>query len=188
MTVIPDFKIGIWNAWIFMIWLILHTIATRLLSKELYRKAGDPYDMRPSLTYRIMSYVSMLVWLVGSIYSIFLPLQLGTLWFYIGLPIFLIGLVMLTIASINFATTPIDEPVVKGVYRCSRHPMYMAMFFIYFSVGIASASWVFLSISAVGVFSMCLGAIEEERYCLEEYGISYSEYMSRTPRWMGIPK
>ena len=171
-----------------MIWLILHTLATRLLSKELYKKGGDPDDMKPGRNYRIMGYVSMLVWLVGSLYSIFLPFQLGTLWFYIGLPIFLIGLVMFTIASINYATTPIEELVTKGVYRCSRHPMYMAIFFIYLSVGIASASWVFLFISAVGLISMCFGAIEEERYCLEKYGTSYSEYMSRTPRWIGIPK
>lgn len=28
-----------------------------------------------------------IVWLLAVIYSVFLPLQLGTIWFYVGLPI-----------------------------------------------------------------------------------------------------
>jgi protein-S-isoprenylcysteine O-methyltransferase Ste14 len=28
----------------------------------------------------------------------------------------------------------------------------------------------------------------EERFLLEKYGDAYREYMSKTPRWLGIPK
>jgi protein-S-isoprenylcysteine O-methyltransferase Ste14 len=121
-------------------------------------------------------------------YSIFLPLQSGTIWFYAGLAIFLKGLVVLTTATINFATTPMDVPITRGIYHYSRHPMYLASLLIYFSVGISSASWVFLLILVIQSVSMRIAAVEEERYCLEKYGAAYREYMDRTPRWLGLLK
>ena len=60
---------------------------------------------------------SMLVFFFALIYSIFLPLKLGTIWFYVGLPITLIGLVVLTICMVNYAATPWEEPITKGIYN-----------------------------------------------------------------------
>ena len=188
MPLIPAFEIGIWNAWIFMIWLLIQTISIRLASKDLYRRAGQPSDMKPSDTHKIVSYVSMPTWLLATVYSIFLPFQLGTAAFYFGLTIFLLGLIILIIATVNFAATPFDEPITRGVYRYSRHPMYIAIFLTYLSVAIASASWVFLLISIVWLVWISLAVNDEERYCSEKYGIAYREYMNRTPRWIGITK
>ena len=55
-------------------------------------------------------------------------------------------------------------------------------------VCIASASWVFLLFYAVYEISLLSFASSEERFCLEKYGDAYREYMSRTPRYMRIPK
>jgi protein-S-isoprenylcysteine O-methyltransferase Ste14 len=30
--------------------------------------------------------------------------------------------------------------------------------------------------------------LKEEKYCCEQFGGAYREYIDRTPRWMGIPK
>ena len=189
MSLVPAFEIGVWNAWIFMIWSWLFTLAFRLVGKEVCQKAsGLASGMQTGRAYKIISYVSMLMELVAVIYSIFLPFKLGTIWFYTGLAIFLLGLVVLTVASVNFTVTPINELVTRGMYRCSRHPLYLASSFIYLSVGIASASWVFLLIFIVQLVSMSIAAVEEERYCLDKYGDAYREYMNRTPRWLGIPK
>ncbi len=188
MTLIPAFEIGVWNAWIFMIWLILQTIAARLFSEELYNKAGDHSEKKSNHTDRVVGSVSQLIWLLGTVYSVFLPFQLGTIWFYIGLSIFFIGLITLMVASVNFAVTPMDEPITQGIYRYSRHPMYIAIFLIYLSVGIASTSWVFLLISIVWLFLLTPATASEEHYCLGKYGDTYSDYMKRTPRFIGIPK
>ena len=56
------------------------------------------------------------------IYSIFLPLKLGTLWFYAGLPISLLATAMALMFGISFLTAPLGEPISKGVYAISRHP------------------------------------------------------------------
>ena len=71
------------------------------------------------------------------IYTIFLPLKLSTAWLYTGLFIYLVGMIFLTIAVVNFAITPADKPVTKGVFCISRNPMYVGWFLIYIGVGIA---------------------------------------------------
>jgi protein-S-isoprenylcysteine O-methyltransferase Ste14 len=88
----------------------------------------------------------------------------------------------------KFATTPMSEPVTQGIYRYSRHPIYVAILLIYLSVGIASTSWIFLLAVIIWAILVNVSATDEERYCLEKYGEAYREYMNRAPRWIGIPK
>jgi len=188
MTLIPAFQIGIWNAWIFMLWPWLDTLVFRLVGKEVFQRAsGLASEMKTSRAYKVISYISMVIELMAVAYSVFLPFKLGTIWFYAGLTIFLLGLFVLTVASINFTVTPMNSPITKGMYRYSRHPLYLASLLIYLSAGIASASWIFLLIFIVQLVSIRIGAVREERYCLEKYGTAYREYMSKTPRWIGIP-
>jgi len=188
MSLIPAFEIGVWNAWIFMIWPWVDTLAVRLVGLDVYRRASGQSEMKTGRQYRVVSAVSMVIDTMAVAYSIFLPLKLGTIWFYAGLAIFLIGLVVLTTATVNFATTPMDVPITRGIYHYSRHPLYLASLLIYFSVGIASASWVFLLVFVVQSVSIRISAVGEERYCLEKYGEAYSEYIDKTPRWLGLPK
>jgi protein-S-isoprenylcysteine O-methyltransferase Ste14 len=189
MSLVPAFEIGIWNAWVFMLWLWLDTLAFMLVGKEVFQRAsGLASEMKTSHVYKIISYVSMVIELMAVAYSIFLPFILGTVWFYAGLTIFLLGLVVLTVASVNFTVTPMNKPITRGMYRYSRHPLYLASLLIYLSVGIASASWVFLLFFIVQLVSISIAAVGEERYCLKFYGNAYREYMNRTPRWMGVPK
>jgi protein-S-isoprenylcysteine O-methyltransferase Ste14 len=189
VSLIPAFEIGIWNAWIFMIWPWLDTLVFRLIGKEVFKRAsGLASEMKTSRTYKIVSYVSMITDLMAVVYSIVLPFKLSTIWFYIGLTIFLLGLVALTVASVNFTMASMNKPITRGMYRYSRHPLYLASLLIYLSVGIASASWVFLLFFIVQLVLMRVIAVGEERFCLEKYADDYREYMDRTPRWIGIPK
>ena len=186
MSAIPAFEIGVWNAWIFMPYLFLIILLVGKL-----KKGEDPgkneLDALSKNEKRIFVF-AFLVFFSALIYSIFLPLKLGTIWFYVGLPITLIGLVILTIVMANFATTPWDKPVTKGLYHYSRHPMYITTALFLLGVGIASASWLFLLLSIIFTILNSLRTIHEERFCLNRYGDAYREYMNMTPRWIGIPK
>ena len=188
MSLIPAFEIGVWNAWIFMLWLVIQNFGFMLLNKEVYKKAGNPPDMKQSRAYKIISLLSMPLWLLSTIYSIFLPFKLDTIWFFIGLIFYLLGLIMGIIATVNFATTPINEPITRGAYRLSRHPIYISLVLIYLGVGIASASLIFLLMTIIWGVLLNISVEDEERYCLEKYGEAYSKYMNKTPRWIGIPK
>ena len=186
MSLIPAFEIGVWNAWIFMLYNFLPMPLLMLIHKGTTEK-GQP--MPHSETEKKLHPVLWIVWILGVIYSIFLPLQIGTIWFYVGFPIAIIGLITFTIVIVTFATTPIDnEPLTKGLYRYSRHPMYITQFLMFIGVGIASASWIFLLFSIVYTALSVIGAIPEERFCLEKYGEAYREYVDKTPRWVGMPK
>jgi protein-S-isoprenylcysteine O-methyltransferase Ste14 len=185
MSLIPAFEIGLWNAWIFMLYHFLPMPLLMLIHKGLAKKVQEPNSEAEKKLYPVM----WIIWLLALIYSIFLPLQIGTIWFYVGLPISIVGLITYTITIVTFSTTPIhSEPLTRELYRYSRHPMYTTQFVMFIGVGIASASWVFLLFSIVYTILSFLNAIPEERLCLENYGDAYRKYMGMTPRWIGIPK
>ena len=186
MSLVPAFEIGVWNAWIFIPYLLLVTILVVKL-----KKGEDPGKTEldaMSKTERRIFNSSFQIFFLTLIYFIFLPLKLGTIWFYIGLPIAIIGLITLTITMINYATNPWDKATTKGLYHYSRHPMYITLALFLLGVGIASASWLFLLLSIIFTILNTFRANFEERFCLEKYGDSYRDYMKRTPRWIGIPK
>jgi len=134
-------------------------------------------------------YIEWVLWVLAFVYSIFLPLRLGTMWFYVGLPIALVGVVTYVMIIVSFVTTPIgNEPLTTGLHRYSRHPMYISQLVMFIGVGIASASWLFLLLTIVYTGLSLIYAGSEEDGCLERYGDAYREYMERTPKWIGLPK
>ena len=113
MTLIPAFEIGLWNGWIFMLYNFLPMPLLMLIQQGQARQIERPQSKIERKSYPIM----WILWLLATIYSIFLPLQLGTIWFYIGLPISIVGLVIFTMVIVTFVTTPLDkEPLTKGLY------------------------------------------------------------------------
>ena len=187
MSLIPAFEIGLWNAWIFVIPYLYVNYGLSYLIVD--RKAT--FFTWPSYTKLEKRWLGILMvtFLGPLIYSIFLPVKLDEAWFYIGLSIYLLGVLSVTMATLSFSNTPLDEPVTKGIYRISRHPMNFGCFLVLIGIGIASASWVLLSCAVV--FIILQGKVlekPEERMCLERFGDAYQEYMNRTPRWIGTPK
>ena len=191
MSLIPDFELGLWNAWIITVLFYVATLTPLQIGKEKANKRGEgePAWSEVSRTHRIAILITHAVILPFTIgYSIFLPLKLGTEWFSVGILISILGTVMSFMAGVSFATAPLDEPMTKGVYSISRNPMYFGMFLMYLGIGIACASWIFLLCAVVWIISWHIGIVNEERILLEKYGSAYREYMDRTPRWIGIPK
>jgi protein-S-isoprenylcysteine O-methyltransferase Ste14 len=191
MSLTPAFKIGLSNAWVFMVLLFSAGFTSHYIDKEKTKKRmeGEPTGSELEKATKIANVIAQFIILPFTlIYSIFLPLKLGTLWFFASLPIYVLGLVMVLMYGISFSTAPLGEPISKGVYAISRHPAYFGSFLGYVGVGIACASWVFLLCALVWIVSCHFGAIEEERFLHEKYGDAYREYVNRTPRWIGFSK
>jgi len=190
MSFLPAFELGLWNAWIFMVPALLVLLLCFLVMTKKDAPGGPVRVTCKSKTTLLFAFLSKFIYFPATIYSVFLPLKFGTIWFYIGLPITLIGLVGTIIVLVNWVTTPAGEPVTRGIYRYSRHPMYVTMVLLLLGVSIISASWIFLLftiISGVG-FTRPFCIKIEEAQCLGHYGAAYREYMNRTPKWIGIPK
>ena len=189
MSLIPAFEIGLWNAWIFMLLDVLtFPLFFRVAKGRAPEEEGKNQVSAMSGTERIALYSSKAIYIPAFIYSIFLPLKLGTVWLYVGLPITLIGFIGGAIVILNWAANPRGEPVTNGLYRYSRHPMYVTAFIFFLGVSIATASWVFLLFTILLITaSFCFAPLEEQS-CLEKYGDAYREYMNKTSRYIRIPK
>ncbi len=188
MSLIPAFEIGLWNAWLFMIVFPLQWLAVLIVPKHFVERTSHAPEIIQTRQDRIMAFLTQGFWIGATLYSVFVPFQVGTPWLWIGLASFIAGLVILVLATVSVACTPTDKPFTSGVYRFSRHPMYLSMIFVYLGVSIAAASWLFLLITVITFFLQLYQAKKEERYCCEKFGDAYREYMRRTARWIGIPK
>jgi len=183
MSLIPDFELGLWNAWILVIPMVVNFFFE--VRVTVARESGDFQLTRKEK--RILNAVPLTIF-VSFFYAVFLPLQLGTTWLYGGLLIYLFGMIFATVAVLNFAISAKNKPVTKGLYRVSRNPMYVGLLLMQIGLGVACTSWLYLLLTAVLMILLNAVLASEERYCLDRYGDAYREYMNRTPRWIGISK
>jgi len=188
MASASTFEIGIWNAWIFMSAFIFQMMVMMFAGKQIGERSHVPSNARRTTFEKYIGIIANFIWFIALGYSIFLPLRLGTIWFYIGFSIFILGVLLLLFSTYNFITTSVDQMIQKGVYKFSRHPMYVATFLICLGAGIATASWIFMILCIAIMVCFYYEALLEERYCLEKYKDLYKEYMKRVPMWFGIPQ
>ena len=190
MSFVPPFEAGVLNVWILMVaWVFFHMAPLDWL---IYR-----YDIKARLrrgsaspsyngTEKVLNYLSTAFWIIMFIYSVFIPLPVGTSLLYTGIAVFAVGLIIVWTAGLPWVNVPEDVPVTGGIYRYSRHPVYIGVFVQYIGMGIASASGLFLLLVVIEIALSIVITPAEERFCLDKYGETYREYIAKTPRWIGI--
>ncbi|MGD8544251.1 MAG: isoprenylcysteine carboxylmethyltransferase family protein [Candidatus Bathyarchaeota archaeon] len=189
MSLVPEFERGLCNAWILPLFYLL-SFVVRYVLYRLRGEQGLGRPITPPLNEKEhkLDVIGTLIFLAFVIYSFFLPLKLGTAWLYIGLIVYLFGMILNIVAGENLVNTPLDRPATKGLYSISRNPIYLSTSLMFIGTGIACASWLFLLLIAISIILQNITIDAEERWCLEKYGDAYREYMGRTPKWIGIPK
>ena len=186
MALIPAFEIGVWNAWIFVIPMLIISFSDMRVTAA--RESGQSGDFQLTRKEKRIMNAVFLPMIVSFIYAVFLPLRLGTTWLYSGLVIYLFGVAFSIVAVLNFATSPKDKVITKGLYSISRNPMYIGLILMQIGLGIICSSWSYLLLTLVLLLLLNENLSAEERYCLYRYGDSYREYRNKTPRWVRIPK
>jgi protein-S-isoprenylcysteine O-methyltransferase Ste14 len=186
MSFIPAFELGLWNAWIFVLPILVIMFSDMKVTSV--RESGKAGDFKLTKNENRLTYVVFLPMIGSFIYAIFLPLQLSTLWLYSGLLVYLFGIACTIVTIQNFATSAKDKVITKGLYRYTRNPMYIGLVLIQTGLGIACASWVYLLLTVALMILLNANLSAEERYCLYRFGDDYQKYKNRTPRWIGIPK
>jgi protein-S-isoprenylcysteine O-methyltransferase Ste14 len=183
VSFIPAFELGLWNAWILVIPILILSFSDMRVTAA--RESGDFQLTRKE---NRLTYAVFLPMIVSFVYTVFLPLQLGTTWLYSGLIIYLFGIVFTIVAVLNFATSPKDKVITKGLYSFTRNPTYIGMILMQIGLGIACSSWLYLLLTVVLAILLNANLSAEERYCSYRYGDDYRKYINKTPRWIGIPK
>jgi protein-S-isoprenylcysteine O-methyltransferase Ste14 len=187
MPLRPAFEIGIWNAWLFMMIYPLQWLAVLLLPRRIGERTSHASEIIESRRDRLMAFLTQGFWIGATLYSVFLPLRTGTAWMWPGLGLFVVGLAVLVLASLAVAAAPVGKPFAAGIYRFSRHPMYLSMLLVYLAVSVASLSWVFALVTLITFFLQRYQAIKEEGFCCRIFGRAYHDYMRVTARWLGLP-
>jgi len=181
MALMLAFEIGVWNAWILTVIFLCFFVSSQFLGSVGNRIAHGEEEKKLS---NLTALIAILLW----IYSIFLALRIGTAWFYAGLSIYILGMIMGIITITSIAATQPGKPFTKGMYRYSRHPLSVSTFLVFLGIGLASASWLYLLLLAILMVITRFMVVIEEHSCIKKFGDIYREYMNRTPRWIGIPK
>jgi protein-S-isoprenylcysteine O-methyltransferase Ste14 len=188
MTLIPAFDIGIWNAWIFMVLLLAPYFLLPLNIVPKGREGGSNFIDGFTKAQKGVFFSIHMLNLLMFVYAVFVPIKLGTAWFYVGLPVYLIGIILYALVFVAFARTPSEKLVTGGIYRYCQNPMQLSIFIVVAGIGIATASWVFMLIAVILLIMPLTYLKTEERHLLNFYGDVYRDYTKKTPRWIGIPK
>jgi protein-S-isoprenylcysteine O-methyltransferase Ste14 len=186
MSLVPEFELGLWNAWILVIPILIISFSDMRATAS--RESGKAGDFKLTRKENRLTYAVFLPMVVSWVYAVFLPLQLGTVWLYSGLIICLFGMIFTSVAILNFATSPKDKVITKGLYRFTRNPTYIGIILMQIGLGIACSSWLYLLLTVALIILLNANLSAEERYCLYRFGDDYRKYKNITPRWIGIPK
>jgi len=186
LSLIPAFELGLWNAWILVIPILIISFSDMRVTAA--RESGEAGDFQLTKKENRLTYAVFLPMLVSWVYAVFLPLQLGTTWLIIGLLFYLFGIVFTLVAIRNFAASPKDKVITKGLYSFTRNPTYIGMVLMQTGLGIACSSWLYLLLTVALMILLNANLSAEERYCLYRYGDDYQKYVNSTPRWIGTPK
>lgn len=169
------------NAWIPSFGMVLIQFIYMAIFREGGKRAVDTswYTAKDKLN----GLVSTVLQILLLILSIFVPLKFGTMWFIIGLVIFILSLAAFIAAFHSYAAAPANKPIKNGIYRWSRNPMYFFFFAGMLGACIASASLWMLIVLIPFIAATHFIILGEERYCTETYGKEYLEYKAQTPRY-----
>ena len=118
------------------------------------------------------------------IYPLFLTVSNTTPYIQIGLVTYVVGILLLIWSTISFSKPDSNGICQSGLFRFSRNPMYIA-YFIYF------LGCVLLTQSIILFLGLCIFQISahwiilsEERWCIEEFGNEYTQYMKKVRRYL----
>lgn len=183
MELIPALKIGWINGWILLAFeLLIQGFLLLVFPKDVVTRLFDRSGWGDKQ--RNFTILGKLFSLACLVLIVLTPLKINLSTFMIGMILYAIGLAGLAVAMFNFKDTPLDQPVTKGVYKISRHPQIVALFFIFSGICFAIGSWAALFTLILSKLFQHFGILAEEEICLKQYGESYRVYMKQIPRYL----
>lgn len=104
--------------------------------------------------------------------------------FATGIAVYLVGNLLLLVSIINFAHPSPSGINRKGLYRFSRNPMYVAYFVYFCGCAFLTQSLILLGILFVFQVSAHWIILSEERWCIQQFGDEFRQYMKETRRYL----
>lgn len=150
--------------------------------KKLFLKPSYPRGDWKGVA-RLAGAVAAIIFVVTMFFT---PLRTGSPLLYLGLAIYLVGLVAVPVSLLEFRSAPVDRPVTSGVYRISRNPQVIGLDLVYLGTAIAVATWFHLALLAVLFSTYHFQILLEEKICLQFYGEEFGTYVKQVHRYVGF--
>ena len=103
--------------------------------------------------------------------------------FFLGIFIYALGSVLLIISVINFAYPSQNGINQNGIYKISRNPMYLSYFIFFIGCVFITQSLLLLIFVILFIITSHVIIISEERWCINEFGKEYLDYMKKVRRY-----
>ncbi|UUX33678.1 methyltransferase family protein [Fundicoccus culcitae] len=108
-------------------------------------------------------------------------IQWASIWNYLGAILLVAGSILLLIAILDFRQ---EGLVTSGVYRWSRHPMYVAYYIYYLGAALLMNAWIYAILLVIFIISGHTIVLAEEAWCHETYPEAYKDYCQTTRRYI----
>jgi protein-S-isoprenylcysteine O-methyltransferase Ste14 len=153
-----------------------------LLDKESLKRAAffAPLIRKEKAAYWFYQISNILIFL----YLCFLKITTDPYWLYVGLVIYGLGVLLCLVSVANFAKPTENGINLKGLYRVSRNPMYLAYFIYFLGCVLLTQSLIMLAILLVFQISAHWIILSEERWCVNKFGEEYISYMNKVRRYL----
>jgi protein-S-isoprenylcysteine O-methyltransferase Ste14 len=174
---------GNMNAFIMIIPFILIRFGfLNLLDKEALKRAAlfAPLVGKEKVAYYFYQTSNIVIFL----YLCFLKITTNPHWLYIGSMIYGLGVLLCLVSISNFAKPAENGINLKGLYRVSRNPMYVAYFIYFLGCVLLTQSLILFAILLVFQISAHWIILSEERWCIKKFGKEYINYMSQVRRYI----
>jgi protein-S-isoprenylcysteine O-methyltransferase Ste14 len=182
MDLFPALKFSWLNGWLLLVFeFLIQGSLLLIFPKPVVTRLFDRSGW--SVSQRLFTILGKVFSLACLLLIILTPLQINASLFSVGLILYALGIAGLVTAMLNFKATPPDQPVTKGVYKFSRHPQIVSLFFIFLGISLAIGSWAALCALLLSKLFQHFGLLAEEEVCLKRYGESYRAYLKKIPRY-----
>ena len=183
MSLFPPLHMGWFNGWIPI--LVFYTVFIILLKVFPKDTVARLYDFSNwTKQQENLGRIGLPFALVGMVLILFTPLKVSSPIFWTGVVLYLVGFAGFIISLQNFNSTPLSEPVVKGLYRISRNPQWVTFAITIIATSLMVGSWTAFLLLLVRVVMNHFRILGEERALEIQYGESYLVYKKSIPRYL----
>ncbi len=178
------FAPGLLNVWIAV---AVQIVAPTVVVASYQRRNPDALRRAVTLppmssTERIGYWAVMIPYFSMYGYAILVPFTANTLLLMLGLIVFVVALLMRIRAFIDYAATPSDTLITRGIYAVSRNPGYLAAALALLGMGLMGGSWLMVSVALYFFVGYQWVSQLEERFCLARYPDTFPYYRARVAR------
>lgn len=133
---------------------------------------------------RIAYYIYQMSNMGMFLFLFFLKIKIDVSWqSYSGMFSYVLGLVLCAVTIVHFSS-PDDHGFNRnGLYQWSRNPMYVAYFVCFIGMVLLTQSMILMGLVMIFQISAHWIILAEERWCIDQFGKDYIQYMEDVRRY-----